>query len=197
MSFDKTITFFVNAVQENKLLSEEDICKMKYGMQVTSNEVIKILIFLLLFGTIRKLDAFILSFLVLATVRSFAGGLHFYRWSSCFLFSLAFFITNILILPNIVVINNSLVYYIVVLFSIIITLLFAPKPSKHRPVTQKKYIYKAKGTAFIVTLTWLLVLFTFFKYSQLFSIGIWTVTLQNIQLMISGGLKHEKNVKIV
>lgn len=196
MAFDKTIDNFADTVQEKKLLSDEDISKMKYGMQVTLNEAIKTLIILLFFITIGRLNDFILAFLILATIRSYAGGIHFYTWTSCFLFSSTFFMLSIIVLPNMPAINNTLFYYIITIYSILMTLLFAPKTSKHRPITQKKYIYKAKWTALIMTLAWLLILFTIFKYSQMFSRGIWTVTLLNFQLMISGGLNNEKKIKI-
>lgn len=185
---------FENTVREKNLLPESDIEKMTYGLHVILSEVTKIIIYIVFFSIINRLLEFSFACLILFSIRSHSGGLHFYTWLKCFLFTLVFFVLAILILPNITILNQSGVYYFLGAFSIVTTLLLAPKTSKFRPITNKKRRFKSKVFALASMLICFLLLLLLFHHSKLFAIGIWTITLQNTQLFISGGIQNEKNI---
>lgn len=193
MLLNRITTHFESSVRERNLLSEVDIEKMTYGLHVILSEGIKLIIYFVFFSTIHHLLEFSFAVLLLVSIRSHSGGLHFYTWLKCFIFSLGFFILVVLVLPNMIWINQNSIYFFLSIFSILITLLFAPKPSKFRPLSNKRLRLKSKLLALASTLIWLLILILVFHPSKLFSIGIWTITLQNTQLLLSGGIKNEKN----
>lgn len=193
MILNHIVTHFENSVREKGILSEEDIEKMAYGMQVILSECVKIILMSIFFAILGLLPEFLFAFTLLASIRSYSGGLHFYTWLKCFVFSFAFFIIAILVLPNISYINKDSIYVILSISSLIITFIFAPMTSKHRPIRDRKRIFHSKVIALSITLVWLIIMLVFFQHSNLLSIGIWIITLQNTQLLISGGIQDEKN----
>lgn len=193
MLLDRMVNAFESSVREKKLLSETDIEKMTYGLHVILGECTKLIILGVFFLIFDRFLDFILAFLILVSIRSHSGGLHFYTWIKCFLFSFVFFVLAILVLPKITFLDQAEFVIILVVINLIITAIYAPKTSKYRPLTQRKYIIKSKFLALLFTLIWFTALFLFFLDTTLFSIGIWIITLQNTQLLLSGGIRYEKN----
>lgn len=193
MLLDRMVNAFESSVREKNLLSETDIEKMTYGLHVILGECTKLIILGVFFLIFDRFLEFILAFIILVSIRTHSGGLHFYTWTKCFLFSFTFFVLAILVLPRFTFLNQIGFFIFFVALSSIITAIYAPKTSKYRPLTKRKYILKSKFLALLFTFIWFTLLFIFFLDSTLFSIGIWIITLQNTQLLLSGGLKYEKN----
>ncbi len=192
MIIKRSIYYFTYIAYKNNLMSHQDIRKMQYGMEVVFNDISKLLIFLLLFGITGQLDKFIFAYLVLFTIRSFSGGLHFYTWLQCFLFSFGFFSLVVLALPNINLINSKPIYIALMSVSLPIIIFFSPMPSKYRPIHNKKRKMIGKLTALILTILWLLLLY--FKFNDYMSYGIWTIFLLSIQLIIGHLIKIKAKV---
>ena len=100
MSLDYLINLFAYKIYKEKILSHSDIRKMRYGMTVISHEMIKIILLFISFKLIAYLDLFLFSFFILMSIRTFSGGLHFESSLICFIFSFAFFLLTVVILPN-------------------------------------------------------------------------------------------------
>lgn len=190
---NRPIYYFTYILFTRKLMSHRDIRIVKYGMQVVFSETLKILFLLLCFGTIGKIPEFLLALTILSLTRTYSGGLHFNTFNKCLLFTTAFFVMNIMILPNISIINSSFIFIIIVPLSILFMYLYSPIPSEHRPISSKKLYYKNKIIATVMTVAIYILLYIIPFNEHLKLIGIWTITLQVLQLII-GGIINEKKV---
>ncbi|GAA0182028.1 hypothetical protein SH2C18_44740 [Clostridium sediminicola] len=193
MQINNFIKSFSNIIAKKNLMSTGDISKTEYTIKTFFYEIVKISLLIILFAFWGHFDKFIFALILLTSIGYFSGGFHFYNNIYSFLFSVAFFIFAIVILPTIPFINNLYFYFVISYLSIIIIFYFSPIPSKSRPITSFKHKEKAKTLALSITLFWLVILFTFFYHSKFFTTGIWTIVLQSIQLIISGCINHEKS----
>lgn len=188
MSLDYLINLFAYKIYKEKILSHSDIRKMRYGMTVISHEMIKIILLFISFKLIAYLDLFLFSFFILMSIRTFSGGLHFESSLICFIFSFAFFLLTVVILPNLFPVS----FYpglIIGLGGVLILSLNSPRPSALRPIINNKRRQILKFLSFLSSLIWLVILLIFIKNPLFFACGIWTICLQAIQLLLG---KEEK-----
>lgn len=182
------IDIFAYKVYKAKILSNEDIRKMKYSMQVIWNEVTKLIILLFLFMLLDKVNLFIFSVGILFSIRVLSGGLHFKGSLICLMATLCFFSLVLLVLPNLIVLSLNLAIVLMAISTIIIYS-FSPIPSSFRPIVNQKRKRTLKYLSAFTTLIWILILFKFvFLYNKdFFDCGIWTITIQAFQLIIGKG----------
>ena len=177
--------------KKNIMLNEEDILKFQYGIEVFLYESIKIILISLFFYVLDQIEPFIFSFLILWSIRSFSGGLHFTKMIHCFTFSIGFFMVNLFVLPNISLFNNFKTYLFLCPISLFIIYFFSPITSKYRPITKSSHKKRAKHISLAMAIIWFTLLFIPLKNSTLFITGVWTIFLQSLQLLLSGVMEDE------
>lgn len=189
---DYMINFFMKYLEKNNLIeSKTDGEKIKYSLSIILSELFKFVGISIIFIILNKFTYFVFASILILLTRTSSGGMHFYKTYQCFIFSLIFFISSVLILPLIKLTYNQ--YIFISILSTIIALTCAPVFSKYRTFLNKKKL-KFKISAFVLTTVCFMVLFIFFYNTQYFYCGIWTLFLQNIQLLYSRGrLFYEKN----
>ena len=170
-------------IQKNgNIKNTDDLEKINCSLQAIFNEVFKVVILIILFFIIGKINYFLFSVLILFSIRIFTGGYHCNTTIKCLFYSILLFLVSCLIgsiLPKL----NSSVYYITALISIFIVILRTPYPNKNRPIKNKKRkrIFKIISTLF--TIFWVCILLFYIKDITYLNCGFLTIVLQVIQLI--------------
>ncbi len=136
------LTKSLNFITKYKNYSEEDINKLKYGLEgiyLTITKMIIIVLLSIIFGIFREVIILLFLFNI---IRYFGFGVHARKSSECLIFSILCFI----IMP-IIFLNSKLDKEVILVAGIICTVLllfFAPADTKKRPLTnfKKKLIRK-------------------------------------------------------
>lgn len=180
---------FAFKIQNEDILDDSQIIRMKYGMTVFINEFIKIMLLFLVFSFINQFNLFIYSFFILMTIRPLSGGLHLDTSVKCFLFSLSYFILSVLAFPNLIQLNKIIIIILLVISTILIYL-YSPIPSKFRPISCKKRIQFFKILSTVSSIIWSIVIIFFIKNSTFINCGVWTIFLLAVQLFLAQGVKN-------
>ncbi len=175
-------------------LSEDDQMKLRYSLSVLIGDSSKLVLIYLFFLAFNYQIDYLMSLLVLSIIRLFTGGLHFKTYAGCLLFSLGFFsasisLTHVVILPDIGLMSVGLL-------SLLAIAVFSPVTSKNRPnySREKRLQFRLIGCAAVI---FHLIGFMAIKNNPYFTIAIWVIFLQAIQLMIAKGVEHrEKEISV-
>lgn len=170
-------------VYRQNLVPHSDIRKMRYAMVVFTNEFIKLVLLFWIFQWLGYKQLFLFSFIVLASIRVFAGGIHCESNIACFILSLLFFLLSVIILPQYFRTMNLAIIVLISITSILLIVFLAPLPSSQRPIQSIKRKKRLKWLAVFFTLVWQGVLWFLIQDTVFFSCGIWTIFLQSIQLL--------------
>lgn len=164
----------------NNTLTNTDLLKINYVINVILNDILKLLIVGIIFTILDKTSLFILSLNILISLRLFIGGIHCKTSMSCLLVTiLHFFITTIIsqILINI----NIIICIIFFIISIVLILIYAPCPNKKRPLKNKMIL---KILSLISFCFWIIVFFC--TYTQrIRSCIFFSLVIQIIQIIIN------------
>jgi accessory gene regulator B len=171
-----------NKICKYKLYSKDEIEKIDYALKALLGEGFKLVILFIIFFYLGKLHFFFFSLLLLMTIRSFAGGMHFDTTFKCLVFTTLFFIVTSFIAPNILI-KNFNTYYILGSISFIIICIKSPCPSHKRPISNKKRRRILKNLSIISTAVWLFILLIYVDDVELINCGISTLFLLSIQLI--------------
>lgn len=159
-SFSGFITNYLG--KNNSSLTKTDLLKIDYTLQVVLGDLTKFTIILLLFIYLKQLPLFLLSFVVLNTIRPLAGGLHCKTFMGCLAVSTIYFISVIvfsIFCPKL----SSYCYMFFFMAFFVIFFKYAPCPNEKRPIKNKEKL----------------------KFLSLVSLTFWTIlffTLSNIQI---------------
>ncbi len=160
-------------------IDESQIDQMRYAIETLLSECSKLILLILFFTYWGQLQAFLYAFVFFSISRIFSGGLHFSTYWRCLLGTLVLYSLMIWIPP----INSLITKTVVVGFSMIMTLIFAPITDIKRPITHRRKRIRSK----LLTLIIISVLLVLFHHKTiLFS----TLVVFGIQLMI-GGIIYE------
>lgn len=177
----------VNYFEEEFDLAAIDKSKLKYSLEVISNDISKLLILLVLFFMIGKTKDFLYSALALMTIRPFTGGLHFKTYFTCLVFSGMFFTTSIFLQSNISLNSNILLILLIFIFSFSTIFFVAPITSKNRPLYSKEKLLQFKIISLSVVMIHFMAYIILNKNPYLNN-AIWVFVLQSIQLIIRKGV---------
>lgn len=191
----KLISLVVYKVYRMRILSHVDLRKMRYGMEVIFNELIKIIILLILFAALNRLTYFLFSMIILITIRCFSGGLHFQTNLECLLFSIIFFIASTYEKIYMLICSVRL-RYLAMAFSIIAIGLLSPVTSINRPIKNKRKQRLLKINAVLFTVLWAYILLYKIEEPSFAAIGIITIVLQALQLIASYATNRLKGIDI-
>ena len=132
----KLIALYLNYLGSVSTYTENQLTEIRYSFLTIISEVEKIALLGIIFIGLGKFADFLICTLILIAIRVFAGGLHFKGFWQCFLFSLAFFLLTIVILPLIPL--SDIAYLVIALGGIAINFVFSPVLSLNRPTKDKK-----------------------------------------------------------
>ncbi len=169
-------------IDTNMNISEHDKKMLIFSITCIFYDVSKLLLFMILFALLHRLDLFLFAFVILLPLRLSSGGLHFKHYISCLFFSLGYFLlvtiplTGISIPLGSVIISLGLCTMINGVLSPILSASRPPLP-EHELIRCKKKTLLATGFGIL-----LLILSYHTKY---FAVGYWTILLHSVQLIIA------------
>ena len=169
---NKFLNKYMNIIiKNNPNLSDEQLEKMKYGIEGIYLTVTKLFVVLLLaifFDIIKEVLILLLFYNVL---RFFGFGYHAKNSKECLIFSILFFF----VLPFVVV-NKYLIFkydLLIIIICLINFLLFAPSDTKKRPMINKRKKKIRKLLLVVITIIYsIFILIYKSKYSSLLLLSI-------------------------
>lgn len=146
--------------------------------------------FTLFFLLIGKFSIYLFVLLIFIPIRIYSGGIHMKTNITCGIFSLAFLLLGICILPQVILsIKTS---FIMLTSAFVIISLCSPFSSPKKPITSKEKYRKYKFISIIFTGIAIGVI-TFCFYSNRFIYAYpaqWIITLQAMQLLMAHIIKR-------
>ncbi|AJG97001.1 accessory regulator AgrB [Clostridium beijerinckii] len=177
--------------KNNSSLTEKDLLKIQYSLQVILGDSTKFIIIFLIFFFLNQLPLFFLSFVILNSTRTLMGGIHCKTFNSCLICSIIYFLVIMLFST----LSPKLHIYLYITFfmiSFIIVLLYAPSPNKKRPIKNKK-ILKILS---LISLTFWCILFFTLRNTQICNCIFLSLLLEVIQVIIINLKGVVSNAKI-
>ncbi len=173
---------FLNYLQRELGYSNYQIQLIKYFFKALLCESSKFILMGIFFYTIDFLLEYLIAIMVLMTVRTSLGGLHFKTYAGCFAFTVVFLILCVLYLPTINI--NKVFMLIALLLCIIITNYIGPITSCYRRTPTGIMIKNSKRNASISIFFYCLLIFII-PSNQYLTIGFWVIIAQTFQLSIA------------
>jgi len=174
----------VDYADQNYEFSRFSLAKLKFMLELIFWNAAEFLLFAVVFLCLGKGTEFFVSAGVLMGIRIFSGGFHLKNFTYCVIFSLAFFIMVIMVLPAVDITNGLM--EILLAASVLIVAVLAPV-SKRNTAHSLKSMYIFKFISIVIALiytVWLL----YNKNSPYAAICTWTIFMQSFQLIIGKGL---------
>jgi len=176
-----------NYISSNSDINASEIPKINFAIKSILSESSKFIIMFIIFFMLGKENYFLLSFLILSPIRAYSGGIHFYTYRACLVFSmLVFFITSYLT-PKYIGQVPLIIHSILSILSLIIIYIKSPQVSKYRKkmrmYTDPKIILRRKLISTFLTLLFLCTSFFLFKGTVYMNCAITTIFVQAIQLI--------------
>lgn len=186
-------TDIYRTIQNTYHFTDLEMKRLNYTLTVFFYEISKFIILAIVFSAAGLFQEYLVSILVLMPIRIFSGGIHFNHYTSCFLFTSAFFTAPILLQS--VSVTEPVRLGILVL-CLLTTFLIGPVTSQKRPpITYKRYtMFRLISSGLLLIYIFLLEVFRVLPYEN---ICFWVIILQTIQLICARAARkgdiHEKN----
>jgi accessory gene regulator B len=149
------------------------------------NELSKLVLLLIFFSLISRLSLFLFSLCILLSVRACSGGLHLNSNLKCFMVTFVYFSITVILSPYVMAINHfQSIHITLLIFSLIVIYVLSPKTSNFRPITNKKRRQMLKNISVFIVLLWIIILHTYIQSPLYYTVGVWSIFLQSIQLFI-------------
>ena len=174
----------ITCLSSQTTFTQKEILKLQYALELLKNEGIKTIVLLAFFAYIGQLKAFLLCMAIACTVRIFAGGMHMKTNLGCFLFSFVLLCTEILILPSWIS-ASRLTYTLLLTFSTTAICLLSPLASFKRPFKGEARYRMCRRNAILFSILWWVLFAFLFPDGALRACGIWVLTLQALQMIIT------------
>ncbi|MBU3074452.1 accessory gene regulator B family protein [Clostridium estertheticum] len=175
----KLTCYIENNSKLNKL---EELEQIQYAITTILNEFFKIMILIILFSIIGKLNYLLFSMIILLSIRLFSGGPHARTLLSCLLWTILFFILTSIIAPLLPRLNQS-IYYGVSLLNLVVIIVQAPYPNPIRPIKKKKRKQYLKILAISFSIFWTYIILFHINNPSYLNCGISTILLHSSQLI--------------
>lgn len=150
---DKICTYLTNKIRkEMPEVDDERAEVIMYGLQNIIGEIPKIFLIFIVAYIFNVLDLTIISFLVIATYRSFVGGLHMKTHVSCIIYTLSLY-CGTAILGKYIFITGITKYVLGIacwIFGMIMISLYAPADTENVPILRKKERKQKQIMSYIV-----------------------------------------------
>lgn len=162
------------------IVKEQDIDIIKYGITTGIELLLNIATTIVIGFLLNMVIESIIFLFAFCAIRVYSGGFHLNKAHSCYIFSNAIVLSVLLIvkfLPQSLVVSTSMVCLII---SLPILLLFSPRGSKNKPLTEKeKNIYKRRVLLHLIIELLVITLFflkNHYSYGLIISLGIFACT---------------------
>ena len=154
-----------NLITKHKHLSDYEKIKIKYGLEVMYNFLIKTTIIILLALIFKSLMEVVLIFIFYGLLRTFIHGVHGNSNILCWIITLSSYSISIFIIKTFEIIFP--IKITICTISLISFILWAPSDTKYRPLLNKKKRMIFKYISIIISLLYsLIIITTEFKYSN-------------------------------
>ena len=168
---DLFISKSLNLISKHKSLDNYNQVKIKYGLEVMYNFIMKTSVILLIAAIFNSFIEVLLIFAFYGLLRTFIHGAHGKSNLLCWILTLISYSTGIYIIKN-----YTIPYFIEIIICFIALLsmvLFAPSDTKYRPLINRNKRIKFKIISIILTVIYsLVILFTNFKYTGCLTISL-------------------------
>lgn len=178
----KPIDTICEYYRSHQLLSEQKIECMRYAMLSVFYEVIKLIMYYVIYHILGKSSYFLFLLCVLFPIRWPSGGVHAYSFWGCFFISF-FFITLLIYVSPLLPVPTPIAWLILVILSLF-SMRHIPYTPSFRPITNPTTIRRLRYCYLILIFIWVGV----FNIAEIawpyVSIGYYTILLQVSQLFI-------------
>lgn len=178
---------YVVFANQQKDYSVEQCERMLYALNVILSEMEKMIALCLIALIFGVFNYFLLAVVVVLSLRVTMGGMHRKTFWGCFLFSLCFF-SSVIVLSKYVIagwkVTNLILYGIYVIY----IYFRAPIPSATRPVFSVQRKKRLKVYAFVVITGWISVCYLFQGNGVWINCIEWTLLLHIVEILfVEGG----------
>lgn len=185
------ISRILNRIRLLNQYDEDDIDMMRYSLEAILWEVEKVIIMFLLFTLMGCADYFMITLVVLISIRSVAGGYHSQTAFRCLLVTLMGFFLAIVVLPFIHL--NTLGIVALTGFCLWVSMLAAPMRTKEKEAIHNKDKDMHKKI-YVLVITSIWIVSVFIKMPTYAFPVLWIIVLQNAQLLFEY-MKRKKSFK--
>lgn len=170
--------------------SDFQIAQIKYALLCILSESSKLIILGIFFYNMDKFSLYLWATIVLCTLRTATGGLHYNHYWSCLLMTFLFFFAGILILPML----PLMMYGHILLLGVCIGInyRYAPIVSSYRPIPDGVSVKRSKMQSFVFITIYALLMFII-PENPFLTVGSWIIILQSLQLFVANLLQRRKN----
>lgn len=172
MIIETVASKIVDILEYNRIITNKQKDIYQYGTEIFLSSMATCLITLILGLIFHALFAALIYFCIFVLLRSFCGGYHAKTYFHC---NLIFIVvtTNILFLFKFMPIQYFALPYIgITVFSLLITIIYAPVENINKPITiQKQAVYR-KICIILMCILFLLSYFLIFKFNNSYGILI-------------------------
>lgn len=173
------IKYFLHQVDLLGTYSSDDMDKIKYSLQSIFYECEKILILCIVFALFNQLDYYLITLIVLLSIRLNTGGYHSKSNLGCLLltFFMFFIAINIFSLVHL----SNIIKYMLAFLSLLVILLTAPVLSVQKQKVLTVNITVKKILSFAITTFWFII---FFYKNNTYTVSVLGIIfLQSMQLL--------------
>ncbi len=179
---------FMNKVQLTYGYSDTQIKIIRYTLTALIYDISKLIIFFSVFFFMDKSIHFVFAICPLILLRTKTGGLHLASYWSCFIATLVYLYSAIILLPATVPLHPLAIYPILLICAILCYLL-GPNSLTRKIPSVKNYEKRAKLEAFQLVLIVGILIFLF-SANEYLIISFWTIVLHTFQLAIAKIVKE-------
>lgn len=166
------------------------ISQIRYALLSILSEISKLFIMGLFFYFTGNLVSYLLAAVVLCTLRTATGGLHYKHYWSCLIMSFLFFFTGVMILPAFPL--PDYIHLALLCLCILLNYKYAPIVSSYRPIPDGVLIKKAKTQSFLIISLYAILIFIIPQNPYL-PVGSWIIILQSLQLLAANLLERRRS----
>ena len=123
-------------IKDNTSISEENLEKIHYGIQVILLTISKDILLFTTAYLLGILKYTIIAVIVFGILRTFASGVHANSTLQCIIYGYTFFLCNVYLSLNLSL--NTILKSIIFAISLILIILYAPADTEERPLVSKK-----------------------------------------------------------
>ncbi|MBQ8209151.1 MAG: accessory gene regulator B family protein [Clostridia bacterium] len=163
--------YCVKWLTKNNPLSDDDKALYIYGFQLLFSTISSLTSILLISTCIKRLSYALCFLLFFFVLRLFCGGYHAKTFAKCFIVTNLSFLMIVGITELIIITNFKFIIPIINLFSTVVIWIFAPVKNENHPCSEKTN-RKNKSVSRIISLTYSMVLFLLFLFTDVANIYI-------------------------
>lgn len=177
----------LSKLQKMYYYTDYEMAIIKYSITALFSELSKIILLIVTYAILGKLDLFIAFFILLILLRINGGGYHCKHYTTCLLLTFIFSVAAIIFLPLIYIPYNSIIL-VTLTMCLFITYYIGPIPSPFRPEPDNRLIKQCNNKCFLAIFFFIIIV-SIFNSNEILRpyliVGFWTIILHTSQLIIA------------